>query len=125
MNLIEVYSQSQINNNTRTRSGETKIGEEVIVISDVNNWDDELKKNNAQFVIIGIPEDIGVRANYGRGGTQTAWKPALENILNIQMFFLCLKNISSRGSSNPRLRGLEQQITFAKPNFFRNVNGSI
>ncbi|RYF98692.1 MAG: arginase, partial [Chitinophagaceae bacterium] len=36
------------------------------------------------FVLLGIPEDIGVRANYGIGGAQTAWKPALKTFLNLQ-----------------------------------------
>ena len=84
MDLIEVYSQSQIDDITRKRFGESKIGEEVIVISDATRWEDDLKNNDSQFVIIGIPEDIGVRANLGRGGAHTAWKPALDSFLNQQ-----------------------------------------
>jgi len=84
MNFIEVYSQNHIDDITRKRRGERRIGEEVIVISDATHWDDELKKSDAQFVIIGIPEDIGVRANLGRGGAHTAWKPALDSFLNQQ-----------------------------------------
>jgi formiminoglutamase len=33
---------------------------------------------------LGLPEDIGVRANFGRPGAYSAWNTALENILNIQ-----------------------------------------
>ena len=84
MDLIEVYSQSQIDDITRKRFGESKIGEEVIVISDVTRWEDDLENNDSKFVIIGIPEDIGVRANLGRGGAHTAWKPALDSFLNQQ-----------------------------------------
>jgi formiminoglutamase len=35
-------------------------------------------------VIIGIPEDIGVQANYGRAGTSTVWIPFLQAFLNCQ-----------------------------------------
>jgi formiminoglutamase len=84
MDLIEVYSQSQIDDITRKRFGESKIGEEVIVISDATRWEDDLENNDSKFVIIGIPEDIGVRANLGRGGAHTAWKPALDSFLNQQ-----------------------------------------
>ena len=84
MNLIEVYSQNYIDDITRKRRGEKRIGEEVTVISNATRWYDELKKSDAQFVIIGIPEDIGVRANLGRGGAHTAWKPALDSFLNQQ-----------------------------------------
>ena len=34
--------------------------------------------------MLGLPEDIGVRANFGRPGAYSAWNTALENILNIQ-----------------------------------------
>ncbi len=33
---------------------------------------------------MGLPEDIGVRANYGRGGTYSAWKPSLDFLINMQ-----------------------------------------
>lgn len=38
----------------------------------------------AKFVIVGIPEDIGVKANYGVGGTSTAWNAFLEAFVNVQ-----------------------------------------
>jgi formiminoglutamase len=63
---------------TKTRSGETKLGEKIQAISNEKKWQDELKKSPAKFVLIGIPEDIGVRANFGVGGTQTAWKSFLQ-----------------------------------------------
>jgi formiminoglutamase len=38
----------------------------------------------AKFVLLGLPEDIGVRANYGRGGAHAAWLPALHFLINMQ-----------------------------------------
>jgi formiminoglutamase len=35
-------------------------------------------------VVVGIPEDIGVKANLGIGGTDSAWIPFLQAFLNIQ-----------------------------------------
>jgi formiminoglutamase len=35
-------------------------------------------------VLLGIPEDIGVRANYGNAGTSKAWEASLGSLLNIQ-----------------------------------------
>jgi formiminoglutamase len=40
-------------------------------------------------VLLGIPEDIGVRANYGIGGTHTLWEPALRALLNTQESEAC------------------------------------
>jgi formiminoglutamase len=58
----------------RPRAGETKIGE-VIGIE---------PNDRTRYEIIGIPESIGVRANYGIGGTETAWLSFLKVFLNLQ-----------------------------------------
>lgn len=84
MKHIEIYTQKDILQFTRKRSNETKFGEDVIVINDAKHWEKELQNPDCKFVLLGIPEDIGVRANYGRGGAHTAWKPALESFLSQQ-----------------------------------------
>lgn len=38
----------------------------------------------ATYIIIGIPEDLGVRANMGRRGAHEAWSEFLKNFLNLQ-----------------------------------------
>ena len=43
-----------------------------------------IKTSEAKFVLFGIPEDIGVRANYGRPGAASAWESAIKSIANIQ-----------------------------------------
>ncbi|MEO6903589.1 MAG: arginase family protein [Bacteroidia bacterium] len=83
MNYLTVYNKAQILKFTRKRVGETKVGECVQLLNS-STVDDELITSTAKFVLIGLPEDIGVRANYGRAGAYTAWQPALINILNLQ-----------------------------------------
>ena len=83
MNELIIYTKKTLANYIRTRSGETKLGERVHILSS-KNIVAGLKASPAKFVLLGLPEDIGVRANYGRGGTHTAWEPALTNILNVQ-----------------------------------------
>ncbi len=80
---LKIYDQHHIQHLTRKRAGETKLGECVQTLQ-TSTVADELKNSSAKYVLLGLPEDIGVRANYGRGGAQTAWQPALSNILNIQ-----------------------------------------
>lgn len=58
----------------KTRAGETKLGE-IVLIGD---------PANAKYEIFGIPESIGVRANQGMGGTETAWNSFLSSFLNLQ-----------------------------------------
>ena len=65
------------------RAGETKLGENIKTIQG-DDWENELATSTSKFVMLGIPEDIGVRANLGIGGTQSLWQPALKAVLNIQ-----------------------------------------
>jgi formiminoglutamase len=83
MNHLKVYTRKTLSSYIRTREGETKFGEYVQIASS-KKVQESLKNSNATFVLLGLPEDIGVRANYGRGGAHTAWEPALTNVLNVQ-----------------------------------------
>ncbi|MEI8136671.1 MAG: arginase family protein [Bacteroidota bacterium] len=79
MENLKVYSKDLVLKLTRKRNGELKVGE--VVEATKHNWRTELEESSARFVIVGIPEDIGVLANYGRAGANTAFKPALESFL--------------------------------------------
>ncbi|HRO42268.1 MAG TPA: formimidoylglutamase [Flavipsychrobacter sp.] len=83
MSNLNIISQQELNQLFTKRDGETKLGENVQVVDGVD-WQTSLNRSDAQFVLLGIPEDIGVRANYGVGGTHTLWEPALKAILNVQ-----------------------------------------
>lgn len=78
--VLQIYSSQDILPFLNKRAGETKFGEKIGFIKSL----DELKEHPARYVLIGIPEDIGVRANYGNAGTSKAWNAALGSILNIQ-----------------------------------------
>lgn len=80
MDNLKIYSQSEIDNLIIQRDGETKLGEKVNVFS---SWE-VLKNSDAKFVLLGIPEDIGIRANLGIAGASSTWRPALMAFLNIQ-----------------------------------------
>ncbi|WP_421945690.1 formimidoylglutamase [Pedobacter sp.] len=80
MDSLKIYSQSDVNNLIIYRDGETKLGEKVQVTASL----DSLKSSDAEFVLLGIPEDIGIRANSGIAGASTTWRPALMAFLNIQ-----------------------------------------
>ncbi|WP_293302265.1 formimidoylglutamase [Pedobacter sp. UBA4863] len=85
---FNVFSQSDILSMVNLRDGETKLGEKVTYYSQFTAEEtitaESLQQSAAKFVLLGIPEDIGVRANYGVGGAHTAWKPALKALLNLQ-----------------------------------------
>lgn len=86
---LEVYIKKDLALLVRSRKQEMKIGEQCGCAGSAGSWEEDLRRSDSRFVLLGIPEDIGVKANYGRGGAHTAWKPALESFLNQQgnMFF--------------------------------------
>ena len=79
-NLLKIYSENDISQFLEKRVGETVFGEKVHFIKTL----DDLKNHPSKYVLFGIPEDIGVRANYGNAGTSKAWNAALGSLLNIQ-----------------------------------------
>lgn len=78
------YNREDILTLTKIRRFETKLGEIIETVADKQQLENSLKLSTARYVLFGIPEDIGVRANYGVGGTDTAWTPFLACFLNIQ-----------------------------------------
>lgn len=80
MDSFKIYTQSDISALTNQREGEEKLGERVLVVSSL----DQIINSSAKFVLLGIPEDVGIRANFGVAGAKTAWKASLKAILNTQ-----------------------------------------
>ncbi|MGF1922944.1 MAG: formimidoylglutamase [Bacteroidia bacterium] len=80
MDRLKIYTHHDIHPLINERVGEVKLGQKVQLI----RWFEDLQNCDAKFVLLGIPEDIGVRANLGVSGTQTAWIPALKALLNMQ-----------------------------------------
>lgn len=87
-NLIR-FKQSDLSKITSFRNGEVKFGEKIIIVPKDEDIFEFLKNSDAKYVIVGIPEDVGVRANLGRSGANTAWESALKSIANIQHNRFC------------------------------------
>lgn len=83
MPQLQLYVPEDIRAFINKRDGETKLGE-VIQCSDGQDLQQSLARSAAHFVIFGLPEDIGVRANQGIGGAHTAWRSFLTSFLNVQ-----------------------------------------
>ncbi|TDE28321.1 arginase [Flavobacterium ranwuense] len=74
---------------TNHRSGEIKFGEKMITVPKETDPVEFLKTCEAKYVLFGIPEDIGIRANFGRPGAASAWDSAIKSIANIQHNRFC------------------------------------
>ena len=87
--LFTSYDLAKITNH---RSGEIKFGEKMLTVPKNEDVSTFLQECEAKYVLLGIPEDIGVRANLGRPGTHSAWQNALKSIANIQHNRYCKGN---------------------------------
>jgi formiminoglutamase len=65
MKHFKFYSKKDILSLTKVRRFETRIGERLQFIADGSDWPQVLAHSTAKYVLIGIPEDIGVKANHG------------------------------------------------------------
>ncbi|MEO6537308.1 MAG: arginase family protein [Ferruginibacter sp.] len=84
MKHFKFYSKNDILSLTKVRRFETKLGERVKHLQNEMDWPEVLQQSSAKYVLVGIPEDIGVKANYGVGGADTTWYPFLHSFLNTQ-----------------------------------------
>lgn len=81
---FKFYTKEDVLSITKIRRFETKVGERLQVINPNLTLEQSLENSTSKFVLLGIPEDMGVKANYGVGGASTAWMPFLESFVNIQ-----------------------------------------
>ena len=84
MKHFKFYSKHDILSLTKVRRFETKVGERIQSLRENGEWPEVLQQSSANYVLLGIPEDIGVRANFGRGGADSNWLPFINSFLNIQ-----------------------------------------
>ncbi|SHM18357.1 formimidoylglutamase [Flavobacterium xinjiangense] len=92
MEKITPFTINDLAKVTNHRSGEIKFGEKMITIPKDSDALDFLKTSDAKYVLFGIPEDIGIRANFGRPGAASAWESAIKSIANIQHNRFCKGN---------------------------------
>lgn len=84
MRHLKIYSRQDLLSITRLRRFETKLGERLLTIAHPGDLERSLRETSADFILFGIPEDIGAKANHGLGGADTLWIPFLQSFLNIQ-----------------------------------------
>lgn len=84
MKHFKFYNKHDVLSLTKIRRFETKLGERVLCLTDHKQFENFIGSTPAKYILFGIPEDIGVRANHGVGGTDSVWVPFLSSFLNIQ-----------------------------------------
>ena len=89
MDKLIPFTLTDLGKITNHRNGEIKFGEKMITVPKGIDPLKFLATCEAKYVLLGIPEDIGIRANYGRPGAASAWNSAVKSIANIQHNRFC------------------------------------
>lgn len=89
MEKLVPFTINELAKVTNFRSGEVKFGEKMLTVPKNTDAGVFLSTCDAKYVLFGIPEDIGIRANHGRTGAASAWKSAIKSIANIQHNRFC------------------------------------
>ncbi|MFD2823721.1 formimidoylglutamase [Lacinutrix iliipiscaria] len=84
MDKLVLFNAEKLKRLVNKRPKESKFGEHITVLASVFNIYEQLKNLDVEHVIIGLPEDVGVFANYGKSGTSSAYEATIKILLNIQ-----------------------------------------
>ncbi|MBU2951954.1 formimidoylglutamase [Tamlana agarivorans] len=84
MDKLVLFNNAKRNNLLNKRLGESKFGQHVKMLSNVSHIYEQLLNLDVEFVIVGLPEDLGVFANHGNTGASKTWETTLKVLLNIQ-----------------------------------------
>ncbi|MEH6464830.1 MAG: formimidoylglutamase [Shewanella psychromarinicola] len=85
--MFSAFTQQHCDTLLNLRPNETKIGQQVYLASaelSLGQNAHDAKSSGAQFAIIAIAEDVGPRANLGRGGADDAFVTSMKQLLNLQ-----------------------------------------
>ena len=89
MDYVEIYGPDTVLSISK-RDGELKVGQRIRFIQQQDKDDSLVKQfssaleSGVRFVLIGIPEDLGPRANHGRKGADGGWNAFLTSFVNMQ-----------------------------------------
>ncbi|WP_418513765.1 formimidoylglutamase [Corallibacter sp.] len=84
MDKLVLFNNTTKKTLVNKRPGESKFGDNIHLLPAISNIYEQLTNLDVKYVILGIPEDVGVFGNYGKQGTSRAWEATLKVLLNIQ-----------------------------------------
>src|SRR5690606_22844258 len=85
--MLNLFTSSKLGLFCTARSGETRLGQSVSLPAPTADLPQQLSLAAAEgcrYVLLGVPEDIGPRANLGLAGADKGWQAFLTKFLNLQ-----------------------------------------
>ena len=84
MEKLVLFNKTDLDTLLKKRANESKFGEHIQLLSNSTHIYESLTSLDVEYIIFGIPEDVGIFANYGNRGADKAWDATLKVLLNIQ-----------------------------------------
>jgi formiminoglutamase len=84
MDKLVLFNNTKLKKLLNKRTSESKFGEHVAMLTSISNIYEQLENLDVTYVIIGLPEDVGVFANYGKSGAYNTWDTVIKFLVNIQ-----------------------------------------
>lgn len=84
MSKLKTYNFQKIDSYIKHRDGEVKLGEKVDYIHENETVEGQLEISDAAYVVLGIPENLGIKAGSGRSNAAHTWEATLKALLNVQ-----------------------------------------
>ncbi|ETW01371.1 hypothetical protein H310_06921 [Aphanomyces invadans] len=85
--MVTTFQASDLQRLQSQRAGETRLGQALRFIHPelpLPQGLHEAKAQGVKYVIVGVPEDVGPRANFGNGGAALGFQSFLGRFLNVQ-----------------------------------------
>ncbi len=85
--MLKQFQPADIAALQQSRAGETRLGQMLQFLNPLLPLADALisaQSRGARYALVGIPEDIGPRANFGQGGADLGFQAFLSRFINLQ-----------------------------------------
>ncbi|WNO60467.1 formimidoylglutamase [Rheinheimera sp. MMS21-TC3] len=116
--MLKLFAPEQLSALCQTRAGEQRLGQQILLPNSSSPLAEQLQESKQQgcrYVLVGISEDIGPRANLGAAGASAGWTAFLAKFLNLQSNdFINAKQILLLGDID--CSDLQAQASELKPN---------
>ncbi|MCF6435468.1 MULTISPECIES: formimidoylglutamase [Pseudoalteromonas] len=117
---LHVYSEADVTSLTSTRANEQRFWQALTFLDSSSQLESALKDAAAfgiKYVLLGINEDFGPKANCGKGGATLGWQAFLQRFLNLPCNdFLTPNNVLLLGEIDcDDLQQLSDQLDNANP----------
>jgi len=86
-NQLDIFQSADLATYLQRRDGESRLGEVMQFANPLLSLDEALVSaavHGCRYVLLGIPEDIGPRANLGNGGADLGFQAFLSRFVNLQ-----------------------------------------